>query len=150
MCPICTIAAGTGVVIFRKLGIDDSITGLWLGGLLISVTLWTIKWFRSKNFRFWGLNFLTGVVYFAAVLIPFYQKNIISKAILGSHYQTLWGVDKLLLGIIFGSVFLMAGAMTYELIKRRNNGRAHFPFERVALPIAPLVILSIVFYFVTG
>ena len=74
MCSICTIAAGTGVIIFRKLGIDDSITGIWLGGLLISATLLTINWMRSKKWRFFGLNFITGAAYYAAVLIPFYQK----------------------------------------------------------------------------
>lgn len=149
MCTICTIAAGTGVIIFRKLGIDDSITGLWIGGLLISVTLLTANWLRSKNISFFGINFLTGVVYYAAVLIPFYQKNIISKTILGSHYQTLFGIDKLVLGISIGSIFLLLGVIVYAIIKKKNNGHAHFPFEKVVLPIAPLIILSIVFYFLT-
>ena len=148
MCSICTIAAGTGVIIFRRLGIDDSITGLWLGGLLMSTTLWTINWFRSKNFRFWGLNFVTGAVYYAAVLIPFYQKNIISKAILGNHDQTLFGIDKIVLGIFAGSIFLLSGVIAYEILKKKNGGHAHFPFEKVALPIAPLIILSAVFYFI--
>lgn len=149
MCSICTIAAGTGVLIFRKLGIDDSITGLWIGGLLISVTLLTANWLRSKNWRFFGVNFVTGAVYYAAVLIPFYQKNIISKKILGNHYQTLFGIDKLVLGIFVGSIFLLSGVIAYEIIKKKNNGHAHFPFEKVALPISPLIILSIVFYFLT-
>ena len=149
MCSICTIAAGTGVIIFRKLGIDDAITGIWLGGLLISTTLLTVNWLRSKNLRFFGLNFLTGAVYYAAVLIPFYQKNIISKAVLGSHYQTLFGIDKLVLGIFVGSVFLLSGVIVYEIIKKKNNGHAHFPFEKVVLPISPLILLSIVFYFIT-
>lgn len=149
MCSLCTIAAGTGLIIFRKLGIDDAITGLWIGGLLISLTLWTINWLKSKKIGFFGMNFLTGAVYFAAVLIPFYQKNIISKKILGSHYQTLFGVDKLVLGILIGSIFLLAGVITYEILKKKNGGHAHFPFEKVVLPIAPLILLSVIFYFIT-
>ncbi len=148
MCSICTIAAGTGLIIFRKLGIDDSITGLWIGGLLMSTTLLTVNWFKSKNFRFWGFSFITGAVYYAAVLIPFYQKNIISKVILGSHYQTLLGVDKLVLGICIGSIFLLFGVIAYGIMKKKN-GHAHFPFEKVVLPIAPLLILTFVFYFLT-
>lgn len=149
MCTLCTIAAGTGVLIFRKLGIDDSITGLWIGGLLISLTLWTVNWFRSKNFRFWGISFLTGIVYYAAVLIPFYQKNIISKVILGSHEQTLFGIDKIVLGVLIGSIFLLSGVILYGVLKKKNGGHAHFPFEKVVLPISPLIILTIAFYFVT-
>lgn len=149
MCPICTIAAGTGVVILRKLGVDDTITGVWLGGLLLSVTVWTVNYLESKKIRFWGRNFIAGVVYYALVLIPFYQKNMISKVILGSHYQTLWGVDKLVLGITIGSILILLGASLYNILKKKNGGHAHFPFEKVVMPIAPLIIMSIIFYYLT-
>lgn len=149
MCTLCTIAAGTGLIIFRRLGIDDSITGLWIGGLLISLTLVTINWLKSKNVRFFGMNFLTGAIYFAAILIPFYQKKIISQKIFDSHHQTLFGVDKLVLGIFVGGIFLLLGVIAYEIIKKRNDGHAHFPFEKVVLPISPLIILSAIFYFMT-
>lgn len=149
MCPICTVAAGTGVVIFRDLGIDDTITGLWLGGLLLSATMWTVNWLEARKWRFFGRNFFTGAVYFALVLIPFYQKNMISDKILGNHFQTLWGVDKLVLGIIFGGILFLIGAAVYNILKKNNGGKAVFPFSKVVLPISPLIIMSIVFYFVT-
>lgn len=149
MCPICTIAAGTGVVVLRKLGVDDTITGVWLGGLLLSITFWSVNYLDSKKVRFWGRNFITGAIYYAIVLIPFYQKNMISKAILGSHYQTLWGIDKLVLGIAIGSILILLGAATYNVLKKKNGGHAHFPFEKVVLPIAPLIVMSLIFYFLT-
>lgn len=149
MCPICTIAAGTGVVVMRNLGIDDTITGVWLGGLLLSITMWTVNWMSDKKIRFFGRNFLTGAVYYAAVLIPFYQKNMISKKILDSHYQTLWGVDKLVLGIIIGSLLFLIGAITYNISKKNNDNKALFPFSKVVLPISPLIVMSIIFYFLT-
>lgn len=149
MCPICTIAAGTGVVIFRNMGIDDSITGTWIGGLLMSTSMWTVNWLDKKNIKFWGKNFLVGAIYYATVLIPFYQKNMISKSIFGAHYQTLFGVDKLVLGIALGSIFFVVGASAYNVIKKNNGGHAHFPFEKVVLPISPLLILTIIFYFLT-
>lgn len=31
VCPVCTVAVGTGVGLSRWLGVDDTITGLWLG-----------------------------------------------------------------------------------------------------------------------
>jgi hypothetical protein len=34
-------------------------------------------------------------------------------------------------------------------LKQKNGGKAHFPFEKVVLPVAPLIILSVIFYFVT-
>ncbi|MBU2577676.1 hypothetical protein KKA69_02480 [Patescibacteria group bacterium] len=38
--PVCTITVGAGLGISRWLGIDDSIPGLWIGGLILSSGLW--------------------------------------------------------------------------------------------------------------
>ena len=37
VCPICTIAVGAGVGLSRYFGVDDAITGLWVGGLIVSM-----------------------------------------------------------------------------------------------------------------
>lgn len=36
-CPVCTVAIGVGVGLCRYLGIDDLITGLWIGALLLAL-----------------------------------------------------------------------------------------------------------------
>jgi hypothetical protein len=33
ICPLCTIAVGAGVGLSRWIGVDDAVTGLWIGGL---------------------------------------------------------------------------------------------------------------------
>lgn len=149
ICPVCTIAVGVGVGISRKYGVDDTISGLWVGGLLVSVTFWTINYFNRKKINFWGRNFFTAVFYYAITLVPMYQKNIISQKLFGDHFQTLWGIDRLLLGIIFGSFFFLLGALSYQYLKRRNNNHAYFPFQKIVMPVSPLIILSFVFYFIT-
>ena len=58
VCPICTVAAATGIGFSRWLGIDDTITGLWIGGLTVSLITWTIDWLGKKNIRFKGLSTL--------------------------------------------------------------------------------------------
>jgi hypothetical protein len=60
-----------------------------------------------------------------------------------------FGIDKLLFSIILGRISFFIGANYYEYLKKRNNGRAYFPFQKVVMPIAPLVIFSIIFYFLT-
>lgn len=149
VCPVCTIAVGVGVGISRKYGVDDIIAGLWVGALMVSMILWTIDYFNRKKIKFWGRNLFTTIAYYAIVLIPLYQKNIISQKFIGEHYQTLWGIDRLLLGIMIGSVAFLLGATLYKILKAKNNGHAHFPFEKVVMPITPIVILSIIFYFIT-
>ncbi len=68
---------------------------------------------------------------------------------MGRSLDKLWGVDKLLLGIIVGSVFFFIGGLGYVWLKKHNNDRAYFPFQKVVMPVAPLIILSIIFYFIT-
>ncbi|MCX6758246.1 MAG: hypothetical protein NTX14_00890, partial [Candidatus Nealsonbacteria bacterium] len=57
--------------------------------------------------------------------------------------------DKLILGIAAGASGFYFGAILYEYLKEKNNGHAHFPYEKVVMPIIPLVILSLLFYLLT-
>jgi hypothetical protein len=144
ICPICTIAVGAGIGLAQWLGIDDTITGLWVGGFTVSISIWTITWLSKKNIRFLGRKPLIFICYYALVLIPLYMKKII-----GHPLNTLWGYDKLLLGIIIGSIAFAAGAIIYQIMKKKNANHAYFPFQKVLMPLAPLIILSIIFCFIT-
>jgi hypothetical protein len=146
VCPVCTVAVGAGIGFSRWLGIDDSITGLWLGGFLLSVSLWTIDWLNRKNIRFFFKRIFVITAYYALAIVPLYFARIIADPI--SFACSCTG-DKLLLGIIEGAAVFYFGSRLYEFLKERNNGRAHFPYEKVALPVASLVIFTFIFYFLT-
>lgn len=145
VCPICTVVVGVGLGISEELGIDDSVAGLWIGALTVSMAMWNINWFEKKKIHFFGRDFFTALAYFALVVLPlpyFFQ------TVIGNPNHLLWGVDKLLLGVVIGSLAFFFGARWYQHIKTRR-GRAHFPFQKVAMPLLPLILLSIVFYFIT-
>jgi len=146
VCPICTIAVGLGVGLSRWLGIDDTISGLWIGGLTVSMITWTESWLEKKNIRFKGRIFANILGYYSLIIIPLYYSGII-----GHPLNTLCacGLDKLLLGIIVGSIGFWFGASWYYYLKEKNQGRVYFPFQKVVFPISPLIILSIIFYFLT-
>jgi hypothetical protein len=149
VCPVCTVAVVGGIELSRYLGVDDSVTGLWVGGLTVSLIFWTIDWLNKKNIRFKGWKILTVIVYYALVILPLYLLKIIHLNI--PRYETFCGcgIDKMSVGIASGSIFFLIGALFYNYLKKKNNGHAHFPFEKVVFPIAPLIILSVVFYFLT-
>ena len=98
-CPICTIAAGMGVGLSRWLGIDDTITGTWLGGLLIASSFWTIDWLNKKNIHFLFRKILVFVLYYGLIVVPLFWMGII-----GHPYNKLFGIDKLVLGVVVGSI----------------------------------------------
>jgi hypothetical protein len=146
VCPICTIAVGAGVGFSRWLGIDDSITGLWIGGLTVSMITWTLSWFDKKNIRFRGRALATTIGYYLLIVVPLYFMGI-----MGSQLDTICacGLDKLIVGIIVGSIAFWFGAEWYYTIKEKNGGHAYFLFQKVVMPVSPLVLLSIIFYFLT-
>ena len=144
ICPVCTVAVGAGVGLARWLGIDDTITGLWIGGLIVSLIMWTINYLDKKKIKFFARNIVVIVAYYALTVIPIYFIKTIW------HPQnTIGGINKLLLGIIVGSILFYLGAIWYYYLKKKNNGHAYFPFQKVVMPVAPLIIMSIIFYFLT-
>ena len=143
-CPICTIAAGMGVGLSRWLGIDDTITGTWLGGLLLAASFWTIDWLNKKNIHFLFRKILVFVLYYGLVVIPLYWIDVI-----GHPFNKLFGIDKLVVGVVIGSIVFWAAHVFYQFLKKKNGGHAHFPFERIVIPVASLIIISGIFYFLT-
>jgi hypothetical protein len=147
VCPLCTVTVGVGVGLSRWLGIDDSITGLWIGGLTVSMITWTISWLDKKNIRFKGRVVLTTLGYYLLIIVPLYFSGIMGHPL--NALCACGMVDKLLMGIITGSVAFYFGASWYYYLKEKNKGRAYFPFQKVVMPVAPLIILTMIFYFLT-
>jgi hypothetical protein len=142
VCPVCTVAVSTGLGLSRWLGVDDTVTGLWLGGVTVSLIIWSISWMEKRNIHFKGQGLITTVFYYLLLFLPLYLAGIA-----GQPRNTLGGIDKLVLGTAAGSAAFYSGAWLYKRLKEKNNGRSYFPFQKVVMPIAPLVILSIIFYF---
>jgi hypothetical protein len=149
VCPLCTVAVGAGVGFSRWLGIDDVITGLWIGGLIVSLITWTESWLKGKNIHFRGRLFIIILGYYLLTVLPLYFTGFLGNPQNSLAY--VYGIyfDKLLLGIIVGSFAFWFGASWYYYLKEKNQGRAYFPFQKVVMPVAPLVFLSIIFYFLT-
>ncbi len=144
ICPVCTVAVAGGLGLSRWLGIDDTVTGLWSGALIASITFWTINLLDKKNLKFYGRKILVAIFYYGLTFIPLYYMGIT-----GHPYNKLWGVDKFVLGVIIGSVAFAITTKLYDYLKIKNHGKAHFPYEKVVLPVAVLALLSAIFYFIT-
>ncbi len=143
ICIVCTAAVSAGVGLSRWLGVDDTITGLWIGGLTLSVALWTINWLTKKNIKFFGRQPLIVASYYALLLWPLYHYNMI-----GHPLNKLCGTDKLLMGITVGSIGFIGAILLNEYLKKKNNGKVYFPFQKVVIPVGLLAVLSLAFYLI--
>ena len=62
--------------------------------------------------------------------------------------KVIWYVfylDPLLFSTILGALTFIYVSKFYQWMKARNGGHAHFPFEKVVLPVAALALLSVWF-----
>src|SRR3972149_8560098 len=77
MCPVCTVAVAAGIGLSRWLGVDDTITGLWIGGLIVALIWWTINWLNKKNIRFKGRKILVVIGYLVLIILPLHFMKIL-------------------------------------------------------------------------
>ena len=145
VCPVCTVAVGAGLEGARLLGVDDVITGIWAGGLTLSLFFWTAGWLKRRGVtNVWLMAVLPFVVCYGLLAAVYFMPGVVFGA------QTLWGIDKFLLGIVVGTVAFYFGVRWYARIKRANGGHAKFPFQKVAVPLSFLVVATVIFWVITS
>lgn len=142
-CPVCTVAVGAGLEGARILGVSDVITGLWAGGLMLSLAAWTENYMRAHGIRNPFLILLNYVVYYGILALIYVLP--VGNPTLRFNATTLWGVDQFLLGVVIGSLVFLAAGKWYERIKARNGGHAWFPFQKVVWPLGALLIVTLIF-----
>lgn len=152
VCPVCTVAVVAGLGLSRWLGIDDSISGVWIGGLILSTSFWLTSWLTKKNIsKPWlaslvKIKYLTLIAIFITYLLIFIPLQ--AAGITGHPLNKLWGIDKLFLGSLIGSgVFLIA--IVADKVERKLKGKQLFAFQKVVFPVLSLVIMSIIFALIT-
>jgi hypothetical protein len=77
------------------------------------------------------------------VLIPLKLGHMI-----GVYRNTLFGIDKIILGTIVGSVVFLIGVWA-DKYQRGKFSKIFFPFQKVIFPVVCLLIASLVFYIMT-
>ncbi len=144
VCPVCTVAVGAGLEGARLLGVDDVITGIWAGGLTLSLFFWTAGWLKKHGVKsmLWQIV-VPFVVYYGLLAAVYLMPGVVFGA------NTLWGIDKFLLGVIVGTVAFYMGARWYITIKRNNGGHAQFAFQKVIVPLFFLLIATGIFWLIT-
>ena len=146
-CPLCTVAVGAGVGVSRSLGIDDVIVGLWIGGLLVSSSMWLFEWLKGKKIvkkesKKW-LALGVAILMYALVLVPLKFTGII-----GYPFNTMMGIDKVVFGIVLGSIVFFSAGKLHFYLKRLNREKVYIPYQKVILPVGALWLTTIILYLI--
>jgi hypothetical protein len=140
VCPVCTVAIGAGLGISRALGIDDAVTSVWIGGLILSSSYWFYDWLTKKKPALNTTNYLLLTIFlmYLIVLIPLWYGKYI-----GRYGNQLFGIDKIIIGTVAGSlVFLFAKWADQKV--RQIKGKQLFNYQRVVFPVSGLVIMCLI------
>jgi len=144
VCPVCTIAIGAGLEGARMLGVKDVLTGIWAGGLTVSLIGWTANYMRKKNIKNPIWYVLNAVVYTGLLAsVYFFPSN---SPIVKWWDNCMWGIDQFLLGVLVGAITFIVMELWYVYIKKNNGGHALFPFQKVVMPFGGLLIMTGVFW----
>ncbi len=144
ICPVCTIAVGAGLGLSRFLGVDDAVSGVWVGGLLLSSSLWLDNWLGKKNIKLKYQKYIVVGLMYGITIIPLWVGGII-----GHPYNEILGIDKLIFGTGVGTAAFLLGVKLDKKV-REIRGKQLFDFQKVAFPVGGLVISSIVMFIVTS
>lgn len=138
-CPLCVAGAGAGLSLSRLLGIDDSITGVWLAAFLGAISFWTETALIKKYNLSLIFRPLIYVGIFAATLWSFYKFNLVVK------HGDIFGIHKLTFGMIVGGIlFYLVDVIDDLLIKK--YGKVFFPYQRIIVSLGSMLLLSVGIY----
>lgn len=144
-CPLCVAGAAVGLTLSRWIGVDDSITGLWLAALLGAISFWSytllVRKIKKTN---WG--FLKPVIYiaiFASTLWSFYKFNLVIRM------EKMYGLDKLTFGIVVGGIAFYFIDVVNDLIIK-IHGKSLFPYQRIVFSLGTILGLSVIDYILIG
>jgi hypothetical protein len=144
VCPVCTVSIAGGLGVSRWLGIDDIVPGIWIGGLILSMGFWFSDWIKGRDWKFRLEKLPSVFIFYLITLTTLYVTNTLFLP-----GNTLWGIDKILLGMVVGSPGFYIGNLMDQYLRKVNEGKVLFYYQRVILPVTTLSILSFVFYLIT-
>lgn len=139
MCgPMCAIGIASGLGISRWLGIDDLTLGLWIGALILSVSIqfniFLSKRGKSFPFSFWLIFLGTYLLSFLPIL----------KIITSDSSCYIFGFPRLICGSVLGAITLFLIDKANNFIIDKHNKKVYFYYQRAIIPIIGLIIVSMI------
>jgi len=67
---------------------------------------------------------------------------------MGHPLNKIFGIDKIIFGIIFGTIIFWLGEKFHFYLKTRNNGKQFFDYQKVVVPVAVLILTSLILWLI--
>jgi len=141
-CPLCVVATGALTGVFRWLGVDDLIIALWLGGFLFATSIMAGNYLKLKVKKLANYSTAMAIVLYGLTIILLYFGGILS-----APYNRIFGISRIIIGLVAGSLLFLITPYLNKLLKRTNNGKNFISHQKMLLGIFLLLSFSLVAYF---
>ncbi|TAL47002.1 hypothetical protein EPN87_03905 [archaeon] len=146
-CPLCTAATAAAIAFTRWYGLDDSIMGVFVGGMIIATGLWANNMLKrfNKGKEYLPLQSVILVILSAIfTIIPFYYAGLVGPL----NPFRIFGIDRILFGAIIGIAVYFLSFRLHGIIRTSNKNRNYFPYQSIALLISLLSLSAFALYLV--
>jgi hypothetical protein len=136
-CPVCIVTVGGGMILAKKLGIDDFLVSLWISGLNTAIAFWLAPKIKK---RVLGNPIIISLLLFISTILYFYFTDQT-----GSSANQILGMDKIIFGQSLGLIIWLLGIFIDRKSRKLNGDKILFPYQKVVFPITLLIILTFIF-----
>jgi hypothetical protein len=140
-CPLCVAATGILTGFFRWLGVDDTIIGLWLGGFITSSSILLSGYIARKQWKIKPSKITIALISYLATFFILYLDGI-----LVTPYNILFGIPKIIMGLVAGTTIITITPYLNTLLKKANNERNFLSHQKMLVSIVSLLLLSLMIY----
>ena len=139
-CAVCTVALVSGLGISRFLGVDDALTGVWLGAAMTAMMGFISNLLAQRFVKFKAAKNLSILIMASIFAFILYRVD----GIVGG--SNVLGLTNLSVGVVIGVICLGLGLYVDKALRQLKNdhGKAYFPFQKVVCPVA-MVFLGTLF-----
>ena len=142
-CPICIVTVGGGMLIAKKLGVDDLLVSIWISALNTAISFWLASKFQNDKMMFKKIlsnPWLLSILMLALTLFYF-----VTTGQTGHPTNKLLGIDKIIFGQTLGMFVMFIGNFIYGYTKFKNNNKAIFPYSKVVFPVGLIILITVFF-----
>jgi hypothetical protein len=134
-CPVCIVTVGGGMILAEKLGIDSLLINIWIGGLNTVIAYWLASKFKNRILQ---NPVILSLILYGLTIFYFSFTNQIGEN------DTVFGIDKIVLGETLGLIAVIIGNFINIYTKRKNHNKVLFYYQKVVFPVSLLILTTIV------
>lgn len=145
-CPLCTGATIAGVGITRSLGLDDSLIGIFVGGMIASTALWLNNIFNKKGIKGNNKLRITSLIVatFILTLWTLYYAGLFGLG----NTERIFGIERLVFGSLSGVFISLLAIKLSSYIKENNKGKTLFNYQTMILTLGGLLVNAGLFWLI--